>query len=161
MTLNFTSIDAGSMSYTLNGLASTRQITRQLFGPPPPAPPNLAGTWYGAIIELRSNCTQPQNNGGHATYGQYDINMGAGDSGAITIALTGVTGLQCSYGGSFTTNGARLSAGGLLTCNDGKRGSWQSSNVLVTPKAMSLELGVQLTGAETCTIAATLGGSRP
>jgi hypothetical protein len=161
MTLNFTSNDAGSMSYTLNGVSSTRPITRQIFGPPPPALPSLAGTWFGAIIEMRSNCSQSQNNGGHATYGQYDITMGAGASGAITVALTGVTGLQCSYGGSFTTNGARLSAGGLVQCNDGKRGSWQSSNVMVTAKAMSLELAVQLTGAETCAIAATLGGSRP
>lgn len=161
MTLNFTGNDTGTMSYILDGLGAGRQITRQIFGPPPPVAPRLAGQWQGAIIETRSNCSQAQNNGGRATYGQYDIGMGVGTSGAITISLAGVTGLQCSYNGTFTTNGARLLANGTVSCSDGKRGTWQSTTVQVTAKAMSLELAVQLDTTETCTIAAILGGSRP
>ena len=161
MTLNFTSNDTGSMSYTLDGLSSTRQITLQLFGPQPAATPSLAGQWQGAIIEMRSNCSHAQNNGGRATYGQYDIGMGVGGAGALAISLAGVTGLQCNYDGNFTTNGARLLASGTLSCNDGKRGTWQSTNMLVTARAMSLEFAVQLDTTETCSIAAILGGSRP
>ncbi len=161
MALNFTSNDAGSMSYTLDGLPATKQITRQLFGPPPPAAPGLAGQWQGAIIETRSNCTQAQNNGARATYGQYDIGMGVGSAGALSILLSGVTGLQCTYNGNFSLNGARLLANGSLTCNDGKRGTWQMTNALVTAKAMSLEFDVLLDTTETCRIAAILGGSRP
>ena len=160
MTLNFTGNDAGSMSYTLNGSSSIRQITRQIFGPPAAEVPSLAGQWQGAIIEARSNCTQTQNNGIRATYGQYDIGMGAGPTGALAISLAGVTGLQCNYNGNFTTNGARVLATGTFSCNDGKRGAWQSTNVLVTVRAMSLELAVKLDTSETCTIAAVLGGSR-
>ena len=80
--------------------------------------------------------------------------------GNIVIALAGVTGLQCSYSGDFTTNGARLSASGTLSCNDGKRGTWHSTSMIVLARAMSLELAVQLDTTETCTIAAVLGGSR-
>lgn len=161
MALGFTGNDAGSMSYTLNGLASTRQITRQIFGPPTPVVPGLAGSWQGAIIETRSNCTQAQNNGGRATYGQYDINTNGGQTGAIAITLSGVTGLQCNYTGNYFTNGARLMANGTQSCSDGRRGTWQSTNMLVTAKSMSLEFAVQLDTTETCTIAAILGGSRP
>ena len=161
MTLNFTGNDSGSMSYTLDGLSNSKQITRQIFGPPPPVAPRLAGEWQGAIIETRSNCTQTQNNGARATYGQYDIGMGVGAFGALFISLYGVTGLQCTYNGNFTTNGARLLANGAMSCSDGKRGTWQSTNMLVTARAMSLELAVQLDTTETCTIAAILGGSRP
>jgi hypothetical protein len=161
MTLNFTSNDAGSMSYMLDGISSTRQIARQVFGPPAPNVPGLAGQWQGAIIETRSNCSQAQNNGARATYGQYDIGMGVGAAGAISITLSGVTGLQCSYSGNFTINGARLLANGILTCSDGKRGSWRSTDILVTAKAMSLQLAVQLDTTETCTIVSILGGSRP
>ncbi len=161
MALGFTGNDAGSMSYTLDGLASTRQITRQIFGPPAPVLPRLAGSWQGAIIETRSSCTQAQNNGGRATYGQYDINMNGGTTGAIAITLSGVTGLQCNYTGNYFTNGARLMADGTLSCSDGKRGNWQSTNMLVTAKSMSLEFAVQLDTTETCMIAAILGGSRP
>ena len=162
MTLKFTGNDVGTMSYTLNGVSSTRQITRQMFGPPAPVVPGLAGQWQGAIIETRSNCTQSQNNGGRATYGQYDISTGGGATGAgsIAIALSGVTGLQCTYTGNFTTNGVRLQANGTLSCSDGKRGTWRSTNILVTAKSMSLELAVQLDTTESCTIAAILGGSR-
>jgi hypothetical protein len=161
MTLTFTSNDVGAMSYTIDGTSSTRQITRQIFGPLPPVVPGLAGQWQGAIIETRTNCTQTQNNGGRATYGQYDIGMVGTGSGIISITLSGVTGLQCSYNGNFTTNGVRLGASGGLNCSDGKRGTWQSTNMLITAKAMSLELSVQLDTSETCTIAAILGGSRP
>ena len=160
MTLQFTGNDAATMSYTLDGLNNTKQITRFVFGPPPPVVPGLAGTWFGAIIETRSNCTQPQNNGGRATYGQYDIGIGAGPSGAISISLAGVTQLQCTYSGSFTTNGARLNANGNLSCSDGKRGAWKSTNIAITAKSMTLELDVKLDTTETCNVVAILGGVR-
>jgi hypothetical protein len=161
LALNFTSNDSAAMSYTIDGVSATRQITRNIFGPTPPPAPSLAGQWQGAIIEVRSNCAQTQNNGGHATYGQFDINTASGSRGPITVSLAGVTGLQCTYSGDFLINGARLSASGAMSCNDGRRGTWQSKNTLVTTKAMSLELAVQLDTTETCTIATTIGGSRP
>ena len=161
MTLQFSSNDAATMSYTLDGLSSVKPITRFIFGPLPPVVPGLAGTWFGSIIETRSNCTQTQNNGGHATYGQYDIGMGVGSNGVIAISLAGVTGLQCAYNGNFTTNGTRIAANGTLSCIDGKRGTWQSSNIAITAKSMTLELTVQLNTTETCTISAILGGLRP
>jgi hypothetical protein len=160
MTLQFASIDAATMSYTLDGLSAVKQITRFVFGPPPPVVPGLAGTWFGAIIETRSNCTQSQNNGGRATYGQYDIGIGAGPSGAISISLAGVTGLQCTYNGSFTTNGARINASGNVSCSDGKRGTWKSTNIAITAKSMTLELDVKLDTTETCNVTAILGGVR-
>ena len=161
MTLTFTSNDAGTMSYSIDGLGSTRQITRQIFGPPAPVIPGLAGQWQGAIVETRSNCTQTQNNGGRATYGQYDIGMVGTTTGPISIMLSGVTGLQCTYSGNFTTNGSRLIANGVLNCSDGKRGAWQSTNIIINAKSMSLELAVQLEATETCSVAAILGGLRP
>ena len=160
MTLNFTSNDNALMSYTLDGNVINKQISRQIFGPAPPVQPGLAGQWQGAIIEARSNCSQAQNNGNRATYGQYDIGMGVGASGALAISLASVTGLQCSYNGNFSTNGARLQASGSMSCNDGKRGTWQSTSMLVTARAMSLEIALKLDTTETCTIAAILGGSR-
>ena len=160
MTLQFVGNDAATMSYTLDGQSAIKPITRFIFGPLPPAVPGLAGTWFGAIIETRSNCTQSQNNGGRATYGQYDISVGAGPSGAISISLAGVTGLQCTYSGSFNTNGARLNANGNMLCSDGKRGTWKSTNIAITTKSMTLELAVKLDTTETCDVAAILGGVR-
>jgi hypothetical protein len=161
MTLIFTGNDIGAMSYTIDGIGSTRQITRQIFGPLPPVVPGLAGQWQGAIVETRSSCSQAQNNGGHATYGQYDIGMTGGSAGAISISLAGVTGLQCGYSGNYTTNGVRLQANGSLSCNDGRRGTWQSTKMVITAKSMTLEFNVQLDTTETCAIATIIGGLRP
>jgi hypothetical protein len=160
ITLTFTSNDTASMAYTIDGVAASKQISRQIFGPLPPATPSLAGVWYGAIIEARSNCSQSQNNGNRATYGQYTIGMGVGPNGGLSIILSGVTGLQCTYNGNFTTNGARLSANGTLSCADGKHGTWQSTSMTVLPRAMSLELDVQLDTTETCSVFTVIGGSR-
>jgi len=160
MALTFTSNDSGSMTYSIDGVGAGKSITRQVFGPPAPAVPSLAGSWYGAIIESRSNCAQAPNNGNRATYGQYAIGTGAGGSGIISIALSAVTGLQCSYEGSFTTDGTRLSAGGNLSCNDGKRGRWQSRSMAVSARSMSLELDATLDTTETCSVFTVMGGSR-
>lgn len=122
-----------------------------------PAAPGLAGTWLGANIEARSNCSQVQNNGNRGTYGQYGIGLGAG---AISISFQGVTGLQCTYSGTHVQNGPKQQASGTYVCTDGKRGSWQSENILVTANEMSLKLAAQLDTTETCTVTAILGGSR-
>lgn len=118
---------------------------------------SLTGTWNGAVLEARSNCSNAPNNGSHGTYAQYDIGIA---SGAILITQSGITGLQCNYLGIYSEAGAERQAAGTLTCSDGKRGTWQVTNFLVTENEMSLKLSEQLNSTETCTINAVLGGSR-
>ena len=162
MLLTFSSNDAATMSYTLDGVGATRQITRQLFGPLAPviAPTALAGTWFGSIVEARSNCTQPPNNGNRATYGQYDIIMGPVANPLVSIHLAGVTGLQCTYSGTYATNGARVLANGTLSCNDGRRGNWQSGTIDVKAQSMALIFNVQLDTIETCSIYTVITAAR-
>jgi hypothetical protein len=118
---------------------------------------SLTGTWNGAVLEARSNCFNAPNNGSHGTYAQYDIGIG---NGAILITQSGITGLQCNYLGTYSQAGADRQASGTLTCSDGKRGTWQVTNFLVTENEMSLKLSEQLNTTEICTINAVLGGSR-
>lgn len=122
---------------------------------------SLTGTWNGAVLEARSNCFNAPNNGNHGTYAQYDIGIG---NGAIVITQIGIlignTSLQCNYLGTYSQAGAERQASGTLTCSDGKRGTWQVTNFLVTENEMSLRLSEQLNTTETCTIFAVLGGSR-
>jgi hypothetical protein len=118
---------------------------------------SLTGTWNGAVLEARSNCSNAPNNGNHGTYAQYDIGIG---NGAIQITQSGITGLQCNYLGSYSEAGADRQAAGSFTCSDGKRGTWQATNFLVTENEMSLKLSEQLNTTEICTVNAVLGGSR-
>ena len=118
---------------------------------------SLNGLWDGAVLEARSNCSNASNNGDHGTFAHYEIGIA---NGAIFITQNGITGLQCNYLGTYSQAGADRQASGPLTCSDGRRGTWQVTNFLVTENAMSLKLSEQLNGAETCTINAILGGSR-
>ena len=117
--------------------------------------PGLAGTWFGADIERRSDCARTQNNGNHVTYGQYLVAFGGS---SFSIQQTGVTGLECTYAGTYDS--ATLAMKGTYSCNDGKTGTLASSAILVTDREMSIQMTIKLTGNESCTIDATVGGSR-
>ena len=124
---------------------------------------SLTGNWNGAVLEARSSCYDARNNGSHAIYAQYNIGIA---NGTILITqseftgLSGLTGLQCNYAGTYSDAGADRQAAGTLTCSDGRRGSWQVTGFLVTENEMSLKLSEQLNTTEICTINAVLGGSR-
>jgi hypothetical protein len=119
--------------------------------------PTLWGRWNGANLEKRSNCTNAQNNGTRGTYAQLDI---ANDGGVFTIAETAVTGLTCTYNGTYTQDGTRRAASGRYFCSDGKQGDFTSTGILVTPTEMQIRMDIKLTAGESCTIDGILGGSR-
>jgi hypothetical protein len=119
--------------------------------------PSLWGRWNGANIERRSNCASSQNNGQHGTYGQFDI---ANDGGIFTIIETAVTGLACTYNGTYSQDGTQRRANGIYFCSDGKQGDFTSTGFLVTPTEMQIRMDIKLKGSESCTIDAILGGSR-
>lgn len=119
--------------------------------------PRLEGRWNGANLERRSDCANAQNNGTRGTYAQYDIGL---EGGLFTIAETAVTGLTCTYNGTYTQDGPRRHASGSYSCSDGKRGDFTTTGFLVTATEMQIRMDIKLTGAETCTVDAIVGGSR-
>lgn len=119
--------------------------------------PSLVGRWNGANLERRSNCTNAQNNGQRGTYAQYDIGI---ESGLFTIAEVAVTGLTCNYNGRYTQDGMQRHASGTYSCSDGKQGSFDTTGFLVTATEMQIRMDVKLTGSESCTVDAIVGGSR-
>ena len=119
--------------------------------------PRLDGLWNGANLEKRSNCTSSQNNGARGTYAQYDIGTAGG---LFTISETAVTGLTCTYNGTITQDGTQRHAAGTYSCSDGKTGNFTTTGFLLTPTEMQIRMDIKLTGSESCTIDAIVGGSR-
>ena len=117
----------------------------------------LQGTWNGADLEQRSNCTSPQNNGNRGTYAQYVIAVAVG---AMGITENGITGLTCSYSGDYSTASGAPQWSGTYACSDGKHGTFQSTGILATRHEMSIQLTIKLDQTETCDITAVIGGSR-
>jgi hypothetical protein len=119
----------------------------------------LAGIWNGANLETRSNCATIQNDGFHGTYAQYLVSFDLPNA-IMGIDETAITGLTCTYLGSFADDRFRPQWTGSYTCSDGKRGSFTMQKLLATPNEMSIRLAIKLTGTETCDVDAILGGSR-
>lgn len=119
--------------------------------------PALQGIWNGANLERRSNCANAQNNGQRGTYAQYDIGI---NNGLFTISEVAVTGLTCTYNGTYTQDGTLRHASGTYSCSDGKQGTFDTTGFLVTANEMQIRMAIKLTGSESCTIDGIVGGSR-
>jgi hypothetical protein len=119
----------------------------------------LAGIWNGANLEKRSNCSATQNNGSHGTYAQYSVSFDLPNS-IMGIEETAITGLTCTYLGTYYDDRFRPQWSGRYSCSDGKTGSFTMQKLLATPNEMSIRLAIKLTATETCDVDSILGGSR-
>ena len=116
------------------------------------------GRWNGVDLERRRNCTNAVNEGTRGTYAQFDVFTDAG--GTFGITQSGITGLNCTYSGRYTLTDGRLGIQGSYSCSDGKTGNFQSTAVDVNGVSLDIQMGIQLTGTETCTIDAILSMAR-
>jgi hypothetical protein len=119
----------------------------------------LAGIWNGADLENRSNCAATQNNGSHGTYAQYAVSFDLPNS-IMGIDETAITGLRCTYLGTYNDDRFRPQWSGNYSCSDSKTGSFVMQRLLATRNEMSIRLAIKLNGTETCDVDAILGGSR-
>ena len=120
----------------------------------------VSGTWNGANLERRTNCTASQNNGSRGTYAQWVVTRDSvGDQ--LRIQETGITGLSCTYSGPYRLVGNQVEwYDGTYSCTDGKTGNFHSTEVFANRTALSIRLAIKLTGSESCDIDAIIGGSR-
>ena len=142
-------------------MPSAAQDANPLARPGTDDPVLLNGTWNGADLEARSNCTSSPNNGNHGTYAQWVIGVTAGaGAGSMGITENGITGLTCSYSGDYSTASGAPQWSGTYSCSDGKHGSFHSTGILASRHEMSIQLVIKLDQSETCDITAVIGGSR-
>jgi hypothetical protein len=137
-------------------LAADNPLARgSAWGAAPSAP--IEGSWAGTNLERRSNCTSASNNGAHGTWAQFDVTT---DSATHTLGIGefAITGLTCSYSGTYQGTGS--SWNGSYSCSDGKRGTFSSRSISVTPNGLAIHLDVQLDTTESCAIDAVIGAGR-
>ena len=120
---------------------------------------SLRGYWNGANLENRSNCATAGVNGQHGTYAQYFFTVTPAES-AMTVHEETLSNLVCDYAGAYVDDPFRPRWTGAFTCSDGKRGTFESRNFLITPNEMQVRLQMKLTNSEGCDVDSILGGSR-
>ncbi|HZZ91775.1 MAG TPA: hypothetical protein VFE23_04385 [Usitatibacter sp.] len=149
---------AAALLFASAASSATAQEPHPFARDAPPSARLVNGTWNGVDLERRSNCTNSQNNGTRGTYAQFDVATDA--TGVFSVAQTGITGLTCAYSGRYTVANGALGIDGTYNCSDGKQGNFHATKVDVNGISMTLQMSVQLTGGETCTIDAILGLTR-
>jgi hypothetical protein len=124
----------------------------------PPEADSVNGRWNGVDLERRSNCVRPESNGSRGTYAQFDVALDT--AGNFSIGQVGITGLNCNYVGRFETVEGRGRVQGTYSCTDGKQGTFQTTRIDASAVALTIQMAIQLTGAETCAIDGILSMAR-
>jgi hypothetical protein len=119
------------------------------------------GSWNGANLEKRSNCSNPGRNGFHGTYGEFVVGFDR-IAHVMSINETTITSppLTCTYIGPYIDDRFRPQWTGTVSCSDGKNGNFTMTHILATPNEMNVRVSFKMTGGETCDVDAILGGSR-
>jgi hypothetical protein len=123
-----------------------------------PPPTLVDGRYNGIDLEQRSGCANAVNNGSHGTYAQFDVGMI--ETGDFSITQTGITGLNCSYSGRWSTADGTLSVQGDYKCTDGKVGTFRTRQVNANGMLLTMLMDIQLSGSETCSINGLLSMAR-
>jgi hypothetical protein len=120
---------------------------------------SLGGYWNGANLENRSNCATAGVNGIHGTYAQYFFSVTPANS-TLNVHEETLSNLKCDYTGSYAETGMVVSWSGTFSCDDGKRGTFQSKSFMIFPTEMQVRLQMKFTNSEGCDADSILGGSR-
>jgi hypothetical protein len=148
MTWQKTSGDPGTLTYSVNGVNVTKSLTRQ-----PIRNDDYTGPYIGGLHLVASGCTDPARNGP----------TNAGESLAITqngatISLR-LFEFGCTLSGTYSQNGQFGTASGNYTCTNGDLGTFDMSNMNVTPYAMAALVSTSST-ISGCQSAGQIGGVR-
>jgi hypothetical protein len=145
MTWTATSVTTGSLTYSVDGVPVSKNLTRQFL-----AFEDYSGHYGGGIHQVATGCANPGLNGTIENVGILDI---AQSGSTVTLAAFPTTGGSCSYAGALTQAGQMGSVAGSFVCSSGESGTFQLFEMQVNITGMtgrftahSATLGCTLTG---------------
>lgn len=143
-TFTFTSVVAGTLSYSVNGVTVNKNVTRQTW-----RVNDLSGDYLGATIGTYSGCA---SNG----LVEEPAIISVTHSGAnISIATFQGSG-SCTYSGTYQQAGKMGSASGGVSCSNGTQGTFAATEMEAGAWDFTGHVTSQLGG--TCSWSGKLGG---
>ncbi len=112
-TLTVTAISNATLDYTVNGVAVSKQITRQTWRDNP----SVVGNFFGALVGQASGCGG--TGGAFAADGTMNITR-SGTNASFEFQFSGGV---CTFAGSYTQSGRMGSLAGTATCTGSVRGT--------------------------------------
>lgn len=150
-TMNYVPQDSagGTVSFTVDGVLVTKQISRYTLGAD-----NYAGVYQGTYKIVASGCTDPSYNGPVLIDAVFTVTQG---TNALTVVTSESEG-TCTYPGDYVQFGQFGDSLGSFTCTNGFKGSNQFSEMNVTPT----DFRGRISGTDNhgCTLTGSFAGIR-
>ena len=124
MTWTPDSVFTGVLSYTVDGVPVTKNVTRQTL-----VAEDYSGHFAGGLHETDTGCANPSFNGTTETIGILNIVQ---NGSAITMTSLPSTGGSCAYAGTLTQYGQMGDVVGSFSCSSGNRGTFDLFEFQVT-----------------------------
>ena len=124
MTFVLTTVSAGQLSYSVDGISVSKAVQRQ-----PLTLYNYAGSYIVAATQTVTGCLNPADNGTFTDALAFDI---AQNGQAMTMVSKNSSGGSCSYSGTYSQLGRMGQATGTYACTWGEVGTvtfFEMSNV--------------------------------
>ena len=144
-------VEAGTLTYTVDGVAVTKNIVRQTL-----VNDDFSGRYAGGLHETYVNCANAANNGTYETAGILAI---AQSGTSITLTTTPFTGGSCTYSGTLSQSGQMGSISGGYTCSNGLSGTFHIIEMQVNITGITGRFTDSAT-ALTCSGSGWFGGVR-
>jgi hypothetical protein len=138
----------GTLTYSVGGVNVTKSLTRQPIGSD-----DYNGSYTVGLHLIATGCSNPGSNG---PFDATDVMTVAQSGSAITLTFAG---FGCTYSGTYTQDGQFGTISGTFSCTSGDAGTFNTSNMIVTPVGMVAR--VSGTSTKTgCQDVGQLGGAR-
>ena len=147
VTFSATSVDTGTLTYSIGGTVVTKGIERQLW-----SYEDFTGEYYGGIDYSSSGCSDPTSNGYFEQFGPIHVDHALVNW--VTLVAQSATG-SCTFGGTYTQAGHMGSVTGNFDCGGGVAGPMQIFEMERTASGMTARFVAQ---SGSCSVAGRLGG---
>ncbi len=148
MTWQKASGEPGTLTYSVNGVNVMKSLVRQ-----PIRDDNYTGTYTVGIHFVQTACSNPSKNG---TIDGTDTMAVAQNGTAISVTLITI---GCTYAGTYSQSGQFGTVSGNYTCTNGDAGTFDTSNMIVTPVGAVMRVSGTST-KNACQVVGQIGGVR-
>lgn len=118
-TLQFGAVEAGVLTYSVDGAQVSKAIERQTF-----RSNNLAGSYFGSEVGTVAGCGT-----GSAGFENHTALVVSQSGNAVSILTTLSDTLSCTYAGIHAQSGRMGRIQGTMTCTNGSQGSFVAAEV--------------------------------
>lgn len=154
MSISFSGSNAGTLTYTVNGVTVSKSIQRQTW-----RPNNIAGNYIGGMTATASSCGNPADNGFALITGLLTVQHGGGGSASMRVDFRNAAGTSatCTFSGGYTPQGRLGTVSGSYSCTLGSNGTFTMTEVDVSRNGFNATFSGR---DQFCTYTGYFGGVR-